>query len=431
MIIITYSETFTAMVKKRIGESEYSYYFVWKEYRPILDRMGIVVTVGDPENEVDAIYRSAAAHGESCVFLSFTPPHQTLIDLECPTIPVFAWEFETLPTEIWDHEPRNDWRNVLGPLGRAITHSEFAAHTVKGSMGDDYPIAAIPAPVWDRFDALRRRIPQSPICQGVALEVVGTVVDTADPQLDLPTRMLPPATGPDAPARIHLEGVVYASVFNPQDGRKNWHDMLCAFCTTFRDDADATLIFKLTHHDVAKAFEHMLNILDRLTPFKCRVLLIQGYLVDADYEKLVGGVSYIVNASAGEGQCLPLMEFMSAGKPAIAPWNTALLDYLTADNSFRVATSLEPTAWPHDPRQAFRARRHKIDFESLMQAYRDSYRVAKDDPARYRAMSDSANRSLRSHCSQAIAEERLRDFLGLAGGRGHSSEQTAIVEQAS
>lgn len=413
MIIITYSETFTAMVKKRLGESEYSYYFVWKEYRPILDRMGIVVTIGDPENEVDAIYRSAAAHGEDCIFLSFTPPHQTVTGLKCPTIPVFAWEYETFPIEVWQNEPRNDWRNVLGPLGRAITHSEFAAHTIKQTMGDQYPIVSIPAPVWDRFDALRQRIPQSPTCPGVTLDVAGTVVDTNDPNLNLPGRVLPDPTGPDAPVRIRLEGVVYVSVFNPQDGRKNWPDMLGAFCATFREDADATLIFKLTHHDRAKAFENMLNVLDRLTPFKCRVLLIQGYMADADYEKMVGAVSYIVNASAGEGQCLPLMEFMSAGKPALAPWNTALLDYLTAENSFRIATSLEPTAWPHDPRQALRGRRHRMDFSSLMQAYRDSYQVAKTDPARYARMSDAANRGLKAHCSQDLIETRLRAFLNL------------------
>jgi glycosyltransferase involved in cell wall biosynthesis len=415
MIIITYSETYAAMVEKRLGESEYSYYFVWKEYRPILDRLGIVVTIGDPQNEVDAIYRSAAEHGESCIFLSFTPPHQTLTNLKCPTVPVFAWEFDTIPIEIWGNDTRNDWRTVFSALGRAITHSTFAARTVKATVGENYPIVSIPAPVWDRFDALRQKTSPSPICLGVDIDVVGTVVDTAAAEFDLSARVLPPAAGPDAPARIHLKGVIYASVFNPQDGRKNWHDMLCAFCMTFRNDADVTLVFKLTHHDLAKAFEHMLNILDRLSPFKCRVVLIHGYLRDADYERLVGAVSYVVNASAGEGQCLPLMEFMSAGKPAIAPWNTALTDYLSAENSFQVATSLEPACWPHDPRQAFRARRHKIDFSSLMQRYRDSHDVAKGDPGRYRIMSDSANRDLRMHCSQDLTEERLRAFLGIAG----------------
>jgi glycosyltransferase involved in cell wall biosynthesis len=138
-----------------------------------------------------------------------------------------------------------------------------------------------------------------------------------------------------------------------------------------------------------------------------------GYLDDADYEKLVGATSFALNASAGEGQCLPLMEFMSAGKPAIGPRNTGLLDYLNDENSFPVESSLEPWCWPHDPRQAFRTRRHRIDFSSLMRAYTESYRVAKLDAERYARMSRRANQDLRMHCAQDIAEARLRAFLGL------------------
>jgi glycosyltransferase involved in cell wall biosynthesis len=433
MIIIIYSETYAGVVEGRLGESEYSYYFVLKEYRPVLERLGIVVAVADPENEVDAIYRNAAAHGESCIFLSFTPPHQTLLDLECPTVPVFAWEFDTLPTDIWNGDVRNDWRTVLGRLGRAITHSEFTVDTVKAAMGEAFPIASIPAPVWDRFHALRRRYPPRPVCHAVDLSIIGTVVDTAAPGFDPELRRLPDPARPDAPAQLRLQGVIYGSVFNPRDGRKNWFEMLCAFCLALREASDATLVFKLTHHDPVLAFEHMLEMIYRLSPFRCRVVLILGYLGDADYEKLVGGASYVVNASAGEGQCLPLMEFMSAGKPAIAPWNTALLDYLNADNSFPVESSLEPWCWPHDPRQAFRTRRHRIDFGSLMQGFRDSYDVAKNDAPRYARMSERANRDLKSHCSRGLIERRLREFLSFETGAAEedtSPDQAAIAPAA-
>jgi glycosyltransferase involved in cell wall biosynthesis len=413
MIIIIYSKTYKGKVEQELGESEYSYYFVLKEYRPVLERLGIVVAVGDPENEVDALRRSAIAHGEDCIFLSFAPPHQTLIDLECPTVPIFAWEFDTLPTEVWGGDARNDWRTTLNRLGRAITHSNFAVDTVKAEMGQDFPVVSIPAPVWDRFNDIYRKTSPRPVCAGVEIGVVGTVVDTAAPDFDPALRHLPGPAGQDVPARLRLDGVIYASVFNPRDGRKNWHDMLCAFCLALRGEADATLVFKLTHHDRALAFEHMLETIYRLAPFKCRIVLILGYLTDADYGKLVGATSFVLNASAGEGQCLPLMEFMSAGKPSIAPRNTALTDYLNDENSFPVESSLEPWCWPHDPRQAYRTRRHRIDFASLMQAYRDSYAVARGDPRRYGRMAEAANRDLQAHCSQALVEERLRNFLQL------------------
>jgi len=413
MIIVIYSETFKGTVEKRLGEPEYSYYFVLKEFRPVLERLGIVVAIGDPEHEVDAIRRNAAAYGEDCVFLSFTPPHQTPIGLDCPTVPLFAWEFDTLPSEVWNGDARNDWRTTFKALGRAITHSEFTVRTVKSVMGEDFPIVSIPAPVWDRFDAIYRKIPPRPVCPGVDISVIGTVLDTRSPDYDPESRELPPAATKDDPARISLDGVVYLSIFNPRDGRKNWHDMLCAFGLVFRDVPDATLVLKLTFSDRDKAFEYMLETIYRLAPFKCRIVVIHGYLDDANYEQLVGAASYAVNTSAGEGQCLPLMESMSAGKPAVAPWNTALVDYLSAENSFPVATSLEPWWWPHDPRMAYRTKRHRLDFDSLMRAYRASFDVAKNDPERYARMAIVANTALKAHCSEAVVEERLRSFLDI------------------
>ena len=49
-------------------------------------------------------------------------------------------------------------------------------------------------------------------------------------------------------------------------------------------------------------------------------------------------------------QCLPLMEYMAAGTPAIAPYSTALQDYITDLNSFLVSTGAAPTNWQHDER---------------------------------------------------------------------------------
>jgi glycosyltransferase involved in cell wall biosynthesis len=411
MIIVVYSETHKGALPARLGESEYSYYFVLKEYRPVLERIGLVVAIGDPATEPDAIRRGAQARGEDAVFLSFAPPHQTEIGLDCPTYPVFAWEFDSLPTDVWGGNPRNDWRLTLGRVGHAITHSNFTVDVVKQTMGRDYPIVSIPAPVWDRFDALYRKNPPRAVCPGIDIVVKGTVVDTSAPDYDPTSRRLPePGVVP-----LHLEGVIYTSVFNPRDSRKNWHEMMCGFVLALRNQADATLVFKLTHHDPELAFEDMLKTVYRLTPFKCRILLIMGYLEEEDYEHLVDATVFALNASAGEGQCLPLMEFMSAGKPSIAPRNTAMLDYVSDANSFAVESSLEAWCWPHDPRQAFRTRRHRIDFSSLMRAYRDSYQVAKTAPGRYAGMSQDANRALKAHCAQDLVEGRLRAFLGLPG----------------
>ena len=63
MIFIVHSETAAGTIAQNLGASEYSYYFVLKEFRPVLEELGLVVAVGDPAHEVDRIWRGAARRG--------------------------------------------------------------------------------------------------------------------------------------------------------------------------------------------------------------------------------------------------------------------------------------------------------------------------------------------------------------------------------
>lgn len=417
MLIIIHSETNQHTITQNLGRSEYSYYFVLKEYRPVLERIGRVIEVADPLTQVDALYGECLARGEPCVFLSFSPPHRTPVDLACPTVPVFAWEFSTIPNEPFAGEPRNDWRSVLHACGAAVTHSSYTVAAVREAMSADYPISAIPAPVWDRFAARGMQAQDHCAAEPLRLTIKGLVADSR--QLDLnafaPEHLRSGEgidfTAPVTEQTLSLEGVVYTSVFNPGDGRKNWEDMLSAFCVSFREVEDATLVLKLTHFDAEEALADILHHLYKNQSYRCRIVLIHGYLADPDYERLVQATRYVVNTSYGEGQCLPLMEFMSCGKPAVAPRTTAMIDYLSAENAFLIESTDELTAWPHDPRKAFRTLRYVTNWASLCEAYRASYDVAKNQPQRYAAMSAQAVDSLQAFCSQAVAEQRLRAFL--------------------
>jgi glycosyltransferase involved in cell wall biosynthesis len=422
VIILIHSETTESTLHGNLGRAEYSYYFVVKAFRPVLTRLGIVVPVRDPVRDVTAIHANAAQHGEECVFLSFAAPHNTPLGLSCQTIPVFAWEFDTLPNEVWDDDPRNDWGYVLRRTGRAITHSGFAADTTRAALGRDFPVASIPAPVWDTHAGLFKAAGNGPaLPAGMTVQVAGRVIDTRAIDLSLynsPERRVngwaPLPHASEGTTRLRLDGVVYTTVLNPHDGRKNWIDMLDAFVWGLRNQADATLILKLTHSEPDGAISRMLERLSKLTPFLCRVVLIDGYLSDDDYARLMSATTFAVNSSHGEGQCLPLMEFMSAGKPAVTPDHSAMADYATTENAFLVASSPEPAFWPHDPRNIYRTLRRRLVFESLMKAFTDSYAVARRDPLRYAAMSEAAHETMRAHCSEAETIRRLRPILSLS-----------------
>ncbi len=431
MIIMVHSTYDAVSIDGSLGAPEYSYWFVRRAFWPMLERFGIVVPVTDPSREVEAVQRNAGARHVPSVFFSFEPPHKVRLGLTCPTVPVFAWEFDTIPDEVWDDDPRHDWTTILATTGLAITHSTFSRDVVKRRMGADFPIWSIPAPVHATHahhvaSARGWHMPETLSITGIALD--SRQVDLApfamqrshaDGIEDLRALTAYMAESEPAPKQLTVSGVIYTAIFNPVDGRKNWTDLLVGFVWAFRDQADATLIMKATHFDPVRGLLPLLSDLAKLGPFSCRVLFIHGMLPDAEYQALIRATSYTINASTNEGQCLPLMEFMSAGRPAISPLHTAMLDYISSENAFLVETFPHPAAWPHDPREAVRTRRNTTRFPSLVRAYEDSFRVARDAPARYAAMSGAATQALAAFCSDAVVADRLADVfrhLGLPTG---------------
>jgi glycosyltransferase involved in cell wall biosynthesis len=524
MKFILYSDIGEDAIRGNLGRPEYSYYFVLKAYRAVLEQLGEIVLVRDPVTEVDPIFDAAAEQGDRCIFISFSPPHKVAIGLRCPTIVVFAWEFSTIPDGGWDDDPRNDWRFVFAKLGHAISLSSFTARVVKEAMGPDYPIAAIAAPVWDRMARPDRR-EYDPIIADTELRISGTVFDTAQMTLSADS-LLPSSRSPEPPPEpvappppppppepiivieprktiryrfgatkrhmlewyrevvrdllprwlmrfismigrgsetisrrlldrrppppepvelpvvavveppppppeitVRVSGIVYTSVLNPTDGRKNWLDLVTAFCWAFRDVEDATLILKMVKHDAETYGRELLILLAQLSPFKCRIVALDGFLEDDQYAKLIAATTYYANASNAEGLCLPLMEFMACGKPAIAPRHTAMEDYIDAGAAFIVRSTLEHNVWPHDPRSLFTTMRQRIDWETLLTAYRDSYRVAKEMPARYAKMAERAADIMRGYSSDAAIKEQLGAFFDRMTAAGESVQAPLAAMQ--
>lgn len=559
-MFVVYSQVSAEKLSKSLGMPEYSYYFVLKGFLPVLRELGEVVIVNNPEQEVDAIYDDCLKRGQRCVFLTFTPPNKSVVGLRCPTVCVFAWEFDRIPDEVWDDDPKNDWRYVLADHGQAITLSQYAAAAVRRAMGPDFPIAAIPVPVGDEFEHLKDPEGIALLTSMPALSIMGNVVDSrnyritpdsfelifpadafqlkqwsgetlhleftqtdefsaylggfyqAEPwgtwsrieepwiilpytlsgvlhltirargyahnadkeifvslgnekkrirllgdftesqvsfHLSKPENILkfsgldlsPVKDAPDPRSmgvglcsisisgcpcaemrnaknvstvqtrEVSLEGVVYTSVFNPGDDRKNWTDIVKAFGMAFQDVEDATLVLKMTHHSVASFLGKFHFLLQQMWPFKCRFVAMHGYLDSVEYEKLITATHFYVNASRCEGLCLPLMEYMACGKPAIAPYNTALLDYIDTSSALIVKSGIEPGIWPHDPRHVLRTLRYRIDCESLRNAYRQGYDIVKNQPAVFMQMSRSASHKINNFSSKAVVKDQLHNFF--------------------
>lgn len=421
--IFAYSPVAEGEIATALGRPDYSYYFVYKRFLPLLEKFGTVQPVADLQ-QLDTLAAQARAEGDEPILLLFAPPHEAPVNPACPVVPVFAWEFDTIPDEPLGGSERHNWVSVLSQTPVAITHSQFAVDAVRRSLGEDYPIYSMPAPVFDGFSAIPDAAwtgqPRTLTLNGTVLDSVAMGLrgepDFSVPQLD---------TGHQT---VELSGVVFTSVFNPADKRKNWLDALSAFIWAFRDNPEATLVLKLVHFDRELACWTVLQEMRKLAPYQCRVVTLHGYLEQDSFDELVRATTFTVNSAHAEGQCLPLMEFMSAGKPAIAPDHTSMADYITPANAFVVAGHREPAAWPQDPRMVFRCTRYRIEWATLMAGYQEAWRVVTEDPQAYREMSRQAQETLRGHCSREVTEARLAEALkqlaSVAGLRLAATEPT-------
>ncbi|MBF7728982.1 glycosyltransferase [Pseudomonas sp. N040] len=483
MIILVGSKIDQSSIRSSLGKPEYSYFFLMKDFLPVLERLGTVRVVESLE-EIAALSERYRAEGEQVVFLSFTPPQQAPLAVGCPTIVVFAWEFDRLPDLPWGDNPQNDWRYVFQRVAGTISTSREAAELVSACMPAAFPVLACPAPVWNRFADLGEA-PTGPDLASRSFSFQGILIDSAllglsadglvrkpepevepepvvvlEPEPEPAVQELPPSRWretwltsgallrgwwrevwrgelpsvqalpvvelpPSAPAEqppavlgeaaepfpVSVAGVVYVSVLNPADNRKNWVEIVTAFCWAFKDKDDATLVLKMTHHDLDYYRIVLITLLSRLAPFKCRVVVLHGFLQDEQYRELIRASTFYINASSGEGLCLPLMEFLSAGRPAIAPLHTAMADYMSDELGFVIRCSPEPFCWPHDPARIFTTHRQRLNWESLMRAFEQSYRQARTTPQDYRQMAANASQRMREFASVEALQGRLGGFI--------------------
>lgn len=563
---IVFSASDDSTIKTSLGKPEYSYYFVRKGIVSALSELGEIVEVSDPATEVDPVYKQSEREGVTCLFFSFTPPNKTQLELECPTIPVFAWEFDSLPSSDYGMEGKEDWINVLSMLGQAVCLSSHTKNVVNSELGERFPVAAVPIPFdpvpetdipehsetqfenegkkiavrgtvidTERYDvgieAIRiedsfNRLP-SPIWGGEPFEIdfsrnsevpallcgfydpevwgawsclsevsvllpvsvsgsfeieirfmaygsnVGRTVDVEigghsvelyldsdinntildfqlnenpanlitfknldaksypnnpDPRsmaigimkLVIRPKMPCPEIGSEekipgyvdaGEIGITINGVVYSSVLSPNCGRKNWRDMITAFVWAFRETFDVTLILKVSAQNRADYFNDFHRLLHELSPFKCRIVLIDGFLESDSYQKLMNLTDFYVNSSRAEGLCIPLMEFMANRKPVISPCHTALEDYVSEANGLIVESSRELTQWPHNLDGKYCATRYRLNWQSLNEAFSESYRIISHDPERYRLLGKSAYESIMHFAGKDVVISKLMDFI--------------------
>jgi glycosyltransferase involved in cell wall biosynthesis len=427
----------------------YDYTPLLSYFRPVLDRLGDIDVVNDPRTEVDPLFDLCQAEGEACVFICFAPPYELPQGLRCPTMIVFAPGVFSAPAKTRPRRSQNDWRSALARCKHVVALSSYSAQLLKEEIGADFPISVIAPPVWDRCANTRMNLnlatqtAVSNLCaRGIVMDslamgfsvghlissvrplkrssirniresVLGKISDIYSAYRRSASRKAQWKIGKkDYPEfQTRLEGVIYTGFLDPTDKSRDWNDTVTAFCWAFRETPDATLILKVNSDEHDEYRETFIQLLSRLDPFLCRVLIIQADLDASAYEQLLGATTYYVNASEREDLCLSMMEFMACGRPPIAPSHTAIKDYIDSESAFVLQCSGQRKILPYDTQNKSNVRSYRLNWESLLTAYRESYKVAKAEPGRYAAMSRAAAQRIHDIASDELIGEKLHSLF--------------------
>ncbi len=450
---------------QRLGSPGYSYDVVAGLLAPLLQRWGEVMPVPLDVHRIEDAIRTARQRGLQPIHLSVLPFQDVYLTASAPNVVFPFWEFPDVPAEAFDGNPQNNWVATANRCDLVLVCGPFTAESLRRA-GIRTPIHVVPVPTPREYFVLPSwspdtvtRIPCSayvfpnPAVPGHELWDAADAVDEDGPRLQPPAPslarsllgqlrlayrhvlkpLLPPVVHQAARTRVrpvgvgldrwheylhscrheHLElsGIVFTSIFSPQDGRKNREDLLSGFVTALRDRADATLVVKLVSAD-SLWIESALNYY-RTTGLshRCKVIFITDYLPDEQLCALAGASTYYLTTTRAEGCCLPLLNYLAAGRPGVAPCHTAISDYFGPELGFVIRSSLERTLWPQDRRIRFKTTWHRLMWPSVVEQIRRSYELARNDRASYEALAAAARSRMTQWVEAEAVWPRLRDAL--------------------
>lgn len=402
MIYIVFSKREELLIH-RIGVKEIQQYAHLKDFVPFLHERGTVVTVRDAQREIKPIYKLLQYLGQPCVYLFFSPPDGPYSRIACPKIFIAPIDKDAAHP-ISEEGIR---KSVAG-----ITFSQEALETLEVEGSEEVLLKCIPPPIWDKFQHLHdpQHIDQSSL---FTVRTNGNILDTDIPSLQpdritfnipLTSRLhsiisaaiyyktdiygLRQHIGKRRQDRyfatdIELSKIVYTAVINPKHLHKDWRNLILTFAKTFVANPDATLVIKMVGVVSHKIRRAAIKLLRKLS-VQCRIIVIFCHLSEDQYKSLIQATTYVINASANQEFGSSILEFMSAGKPAIGN-NLDRPSLMNQGNAFltdKLATQLA-----------------------------QSYELAILQPDRYRHMSKNATHTLQSYCSKAAVEPQFHAFM--------------------
>jgi hypothetical protein len=443
---------------RNLGIPGYSYDLVAQLFVPVLARWGEVIPVVRQTEALETAAQAALTRGLSPIHISFVACQDMVFAASAPNVIVPAWEFPDVPAEAFDGNPRNNWVATANRCDLVLVGGQFTVESFQRA-GIRTPIRIVPVPTPEEYFRLPRwsaEITTRIACPAYVFPHPDVPshelwdAPEADGQPDLPTEesasrlrllwriweenyesFLPPLCtqavrflttrlGTDrwrAYVRrcrckeLELSGFVYTSILNPRDGRKNWQDLLSGFLFALHDRDDATLLIKLITKERLMV-EHVLEFYRTVGLLhRCKVVFITDYLPHEQMLDLARASTYYLTTTRAEGNCLPLMNYLAAGRPGISPCHTAIGDYFGDDIGLTLPWQPEPITWPQDRRARIKTTWARLDWPALVDRLRASYLLARQERSAYDARAEKGQQRIHERASVESVWAQLRAAL--------------------
>ena len=121
--------------------------------------------------------------------------------------------------------------------------------------------------------------------------------------------------------------------------------------------------------------------------------------------------TYYLTTTRAEGNCLPVMNYLAAGRPCISPCHTAISDYFSDDIGLTLPWHPEPATWPQDSRARIKTSWARLDWPALVQRLRASYLLAREDRRAYDALAERGQQCMQQRASVESVWTQLRAAL--------------------
>jgi glycosyltransferase involved in cell wall biosynthesis len=428
-------------LNRRLGRDAYSYRYVYRAFAPLLQRWGQHREASGPRAVLEHAIAEAKRQHQEPIHLSFLPLHLIDVVPNVPNIAVPAWEFPDIPDINLDNDPRQNWARQAEKVDLIITHTQFSRAAFLRA-GVRTPVHVVPVPIRPDYFQVPDWQPGQRVIIDCPCYVFPQAAELPCPPRPwvstetghLPARLtlrqlykkcikaMPEPVGktmhrsaravraalwaarqtlrekdirelyPPRP-QLELKGVVYTAILNPLDPRKNWQDLLSGYLLALKDHDDAMLVVKLV---VSKDWEAA--TLEEIFAFyrntglrhRCKLAFVTAYLSEEQLVELTRASTFYVNTSRAEGSCLPLQNFMAAGRPGLAPPHTGMADSIDTECGYTLQSHPEPAPWPQEIGGGYRTTWHRLVWQSLYDQLRASYETAQQGRLRYQTLADRA-----------------------------------------